>query len=452
MRIASILLLLGMPFGSLWACSCIGAGSPCQAAGRAAAVFTGTALAIADETAPPVSSSGTGMGAASRRQNGEPVRVSFPVRNVRMRVGDVLSGVPPGQTEIEIVTGYGGGDCGYAFQAGMDYVVYAHLDAQGRLATSICSRTRPLDQAEEDVAYFRAMAPAPAASELRVRTGLGDTRGEPGVTIRADGPAGAYSAQTDAAGVATFLRLQPGEYSIHQQSDGDLPGDPKVQVYAKGCVDVTLLRTLELVGRVTTDDGRPAARIEVEVRSSRGLEASAMTNADGRYQLKVSRPGQYQLGVNLTHTATRETPYPRWFYPGTEDPLAAAAIEFLGRPDTRAYDVVLPERLREREVEGFVWMADGRPAPAARLFALDSSLATTAHEIAGPDGHFRLRVFAGVPYELHAVWPEDTPAGATSAVPTEISAGNGSLTLKLILDQAGNSFADASGRRSLTRQ
>src|SRR5260370_30470228 len=117
MRILAILVLLGMPLSSLWACSCAGGGSPCQAAGRASAAFTGTVLEIADQTAQSVPSGGTGFSAASRRQNGEPMRVSPLVRIVRMQVRDVLSGVQPGQTEIEIVTGRGGGDCGYSFQA-----------------------------------------------------------------------------------------------------------------------------------------------------------------------------------------------------------------------------------------------------------------------------------------------------------------------------------------------
>jgi hypothetical protein len=369
-----------------------------------------------------------------------------------MQVREVLSGVSPGQTEIEIVTGLGGGDCGYAFQTGKDYVVYAHLDAQGRLATGICSRTRPSEQAEEDLAYFRKMAREPAISELRVLTGLAGAPGKPGVIIRAEGPGGIYSTQTDGAGVAKFPQLQPGEYSIHQESDGDLPDDPKVQVFAHGCLDVTLLRTLQLAGQVKTNDGGPAARIEVGVRSSLGLEASAMTDAQGRYQLRVSRAGLYHLGVNLTHTATRETPYPRWFYPGTEDPSAAAAIEFSGKPESRTYDFVLPERQKERAVEGIVLMADGRPAPVARLSVLDSSQAVVAHETADPYGHFSLRVFAGVPYELHAVWPGNTPADATSAVPRNIPADSGPLTLRLTLYQAGNSFADASRKRSAIRQ
>lgn len=45
-----------------------------------------------------------------------------PLRVVRIELGEVLSGVERGQKEIEIVTGQGGGDSGYAFQIGVDYV------------------------------------------------------------------------------------------------------------------------------------------------------------------------------------------------------------------------------------------------------------------------------------------------------------------------------------------
>src|SRR5713226_7083575 len=128
MRILSTLVLLGVPLSPLWACTCAGGGSPCQAAGRSVAAFTGTVLAITDQAAQFLPSSNTGVFAASRRQNGAPIPSSPPARVVRMRVRDVLSGISPGQTEIEIVTGQGGGDCGYAFQTGIDYVVYAHLN------------------------------------------------------------------------------------------------------------------------------------------------------------------------------------------------------------------------------------------------------------------------------------------------------------------------------------
>ncbi len=163
-----------------------------------------------------------------------------------MQVGEVLNGVPAGQKEIEIVTGQGGGDCGYRFEQGVDYAVYAYTDTEGRLATGICSGTRILSQAAEDLRYFHAMAAAPAAGELHVQTGLPDNPGKPGEWIRVEKEGSRYTAQTDAAGVATFALLPPGEYTIHANSDGDLPDDPKVRLSAKGCQDVTLFGSRKL--------------------------------------------------------------------------------------------------------------------------------------------------------------------------------------------------------------
>ena len=97
-------------------------------------------------------------------------------------------------------------------------------------------------------------------------------------------------------------------------------------------------------------------------------------------------------------------------------------------------------------------MADGRPAPVVRLFVLDSSQAVVAQETADPNGHFSLRVFADVPYKLHAVWPANSSAEATSAVPADIPAGSDSMILRLTLNQPGNSFAAALQDRSSKRQ
>ncbi len=436
-------MLLVAPLHQLWACSCLPSVSPCLAAGRAAAAFTGTVLTITNPSFPPSPPPATGPIASARNRSREAPRFEPPVRTVRLRIGQSLSGIAPGQAEIEVVTGQGGGDCGYAFQTGAEYVVYAYRDSQGRLATGICSGTRPIAEAAEDLAYFRKMASQPATSELRVRTGHPDAPGPPGVVILAQGPTGLFTSQTDSTGIALFPHLPPGEYTIHQESHGDLPSDPKVGVSPKGCVELILLRFLELTGRVTTHDGKPAAGIELELRSPRGSEANARTNAEGQYQMPVAWPGQFQLGVNLTYTATPATPYPRWFYPGTQNPAEAATIEFSGKPETRVYDFALPQRLSPREIEGFVSLADGTPARVARLFVLDESKMIAASQTASPDGRFNLQVFSGVPYELHAVWPGNTPADALSAVPTKIQPGSGLLTLRLTLDQPGNSFADA---------
>ena len=52
--------------------------------------------------------------------------------------------------EVSVVTGQGGGDCGYKFEFGETYLVYAYGD-KTRLGTNICQRTANLSAAEADV-------------------------------------------------------------------------------------------------------------------------------------------------------------------------------------------------------------------------------------------------------------------------------------------------------------
>src|ERR1041385_6107964 len=190
-----------------------------------------------------------------------------------------------------------------------------------------------------------------------------------------------------------------------------------------------------------TKDGMPAARVEVEVRSTSQTAADMgrMTTADGYYELPIIRPGQYYLGINLNHTPRRETPYPRWFYPGTKDQASAAIINFSGKPDTLTYNFTLPDRQDERVIEGIVSTSDGRPTQAI-VTVYDSSETIIADHVADPGGRFRLRVFAGIPYRLHAMWQ------AVSAVPTDIQPGSSSVSLQLVLSQRRNSVLDA-GRK-----
>ena len=433
MRIFLAAVLLALPLPRLWACLCDGPGTPCYAAGRADAAFTGTVLDFTAHLARPI------PGGISPRL----VEPGFVV--IRMRVGEVLSGVAPGQREIELVSG---GDCGYPFQQGVEYVVYAVRDAEGRLTTSICAGTQPLAQAARDLEYFHAKAGAPETSELRVGTGQPGVPGKANARIVAERAGSRYLATTNGAGEALFPSLPAGQYAIHAEADGDLPDDPKIHLGAKGCGGLTLFRFLRITGRVTTKAGAPAARVEVELRKESGPDDGTMTGPDGQYQLRIARPGRYYLGVNLNHTATGDTPYPRWFYPGTADAAQAAIIEFSGKPSVRTCDFALPDRVNGRVIEGVVLTRDGQPRVQGNVSVVDASQTVVAYTLADRDGRFVLHLFAGIAYRLHATWAGDTPPGsALSAVPVDIPPEGGPLSLRLVLDQPGNSVLQERGKR-----
>jgi hypothetical protein len=53
--------------------------------------------------------------------------------------------------EVTVFTGRGNGDCGYRFEVGESYLVYAYKYNESELGTNICQRTMKLADAAEDL-------------------------------------------------------------------------------------------------------------------------------------------------------------------------------------------------------------------------------------------------------------------------------------------------------------
>jgi hypothetical protein len=419
------------------------------------AVFSGKVIEITEPPRPtPLPS--TGGNATGRRLANDPAPLpTRPLRVVRLQIGEVLTGVDAGQKEIEILTGRGGGDCGYAFQTGFDYMVYAYRDAQGLLETGICSRTRPLAEAADDIAYLRAIPQAPPTAEIRVSMIDNSTlqaRRAPmaGVRTTLSGPGGPQEAASDGAGQVKFAGLPTGEYTVEWAADGYRSGNRKVQVHAKGCAEVPVVMLLDrrVIGRVTTKAGLPVAKLMVEVlpahpapNDSPIAHDSATTGDDGRYLFEYLRTGDYYLGINLDRPPSRENPYGRWFFPGTEDQSKATILHLAETPGVQELDLTLPDPQQDRVIEGVVLWPDGQPARAtARLedprWPWWASGASTATE----DGHFLLHAFDGTRYRLHVTGGRRGDPQGVSAEPVEIAPGGEPLKLRLLLTRPGDSF------------
>jgi hypothetical protein len=80
------------------------------------------------------------------------IRVTFS--GARIYRGDA-------RNEFAVETGLGLGDCGYHFEQGQSYLVYAWIEDSGSLSTGICSGTTPLDYAGAALRLLRGEPPTP---------------------------------------------------------------------------------------------------------------------------------------------------------------------------------------------------------------------------------------------------------------------------------------------------
>jgi hypothetical protein len=399
-----------------------------------------------------------------------PSPLSFPRRKVRIRITGALVGLDPKQREVVIETGMGGGDCGYGFQRGFDYIVYASKKLDGTFSTGICSPTRLLANAAEDLKYFHQLAHSPPTAEIRVTAyDVNGTWRYPGVDppappglvgarVTIDGPGVHESSTTDAAGRHIFSDLLPGEYKVDGSLEGyaNLNQSRPVQVHSQGCAEVPLPLRLDrtVSGRIFAKDGLPASGVTVEVVPTRPRHENDLpfaadsytTDGNGRYELRRLTTGDYYLGISLSRAPTLQSPYTRWFYPGTEHPAAAGIVHVSDKPETQRFDLTLPDPQHARVIRGTVYWPDGRVAEGTNIFLEDprwpwqtSAVAATSDK----QGRFTTLSLDGTRYRVHAVV---SASGGVSAEPVPIDPGSNPLDLKLVLTRKGYSPRDGIGK------
>ena len=133
MVLSAASLLVILQAASAYACSCLPR-TPQQSFASAQAVFAGRVIDVGQQN--PASE----------------VRVRFEV-----------SRIWKGQKrpQIVVMTSSSSASCGYSFQVGENYLIYASLQ-ESQLQTGLCSGTKPLSMAQEDLAVLgRGETPRP---------------------------------------------------------------------------------------------------------------------------------------------------------------------------------------------------------------------------------------------------------------------------------------------------
>jgi len=187
------------------ACDCAYPGAPCKAFVRTPYVFSGRVTQLSTISV--------------KMPNGE----AYKDLLVFFQVGRNYRGLE-GKTTAEVVTGSGGTDCGYNFREGELYLVYAYPHpTTGKLYSGICTRTRRLAEAGDDLEYFAHQDdPVHGAGiegwieELArgADNNIETTGPLKGARVKIEGQPGSWTVITGSDGRFRLWGLKPGAYRV----------------------------------------------------------------------------------------------------------------------------------------------------------------------------------------------------------------------------------------------
>lgn len=443
---ALVIILLACSSESARACTCtfsFAGTQPCQAYWGAGAVFTGLVTNIS--TIPL----DLGDGRSGYRQ-----------RLVRFDLDESFHGVK-GRT-AEVITGMGGGDCGYDFKEGERYFVYAYkAPNDNTLRVGICGRTKSLAAATADLEYARRVAKGNSDASLYgivlrytrdSYLAYGERKGMEGISVIAESKDRRFNLVTDGEGRFQLDGIPAGTYRVRAElPEGMTKAAEQPAVIAPGrCAAAEFLTTSlgGVKGKLIHAEGEPASQITLTLIPAktegkeelwRGREISARTDKEGLYSFTQIPPGQYVIAINFEgQPGSLDAPYPRSYYPGAKSLSGAKIIDIAEGQELEIESFRLPPKLIERTIEGVVEWPDGRPATGAFITLeyterkwMESS-GSADHE-----GRFSIKVFEGFRYLVHADYEDN--GKPVHAEPIEVFVADDNAPLRLVIARPGRS-------------
>jgi|SRR5687767_93779 len=414
------------------ACSCAGPHKPCEAYGDASAVFVGT---VTFSTTTKV----------------KEVGYEFTKRLVRLHVDRPIRNVE--STDVEVMTGWGDSDCGFGFRLGGQYLVYAHSRDGKTLSTSICSRTRPLSDAADDLEYINGLSKAAPGGTISGevilrRPTVPYEQGWPpvkDVRIMISGANKQVEAKTNAEGKFSIAGLPPGKYKIRlDPPEGLSIYNPEVEVdlLDRGCREsyFAVEPDTRITGKVHDAQGVAAADVLMELvpvtRQEHAFPDYVRTDKEGRYVMKLVKPGRYYLGVRIAGSAgATYVPYPQTYYPGVTDRSQATVLTVSEGQRIELDELVLPARFIDRTINGIVVDEDGKPVAGAVVWLKERQYQDSDmpyRRETDSEGRFSFPVYEGIKYSLNA-YLDIADRREKSSAPLEIEISSNPEPIKLVL-------------------
>jgi hypothetical protein len=238
--------------------------------------------------------------------------------------------------------------CNYRFRVGGSYLVYAWKDQSARLSASVCSRTRTLAEAGDDIRFLTSMSRLGTGGRVygRVNELVRDPAEEqwvdngPVASLRVNVRGSTFSRDvvTDRNGRYELSGVPVGDVSISLQTRfGFEPRTAEGKISdLRGCVEAnfTIAAQASATGRVVDEAGRPLAGVMVDAVAAElagyqplPFQEPVKTNDQGLFTFERLPPGEYVFGVNLTKGRWKPTTGQAMFLPGTPVAKEATIVE-----------------------------------------------------------------------------------------------------------------------------
>jgi hypothetical protein len=310
-------------------------------------------------------------------------------RRARIRVDESFGGLSPTVTEVEVLTGSGGGDCGILFKVGDAYLIDASVGKDGLIRAGICSSTRRIEYAgialrilrqRRDGRQVPSLAGQIARQDRNFEGNIGTRIAKPlaNVPVRVKAAGRVYETLADSEGFYEFHSLPSGQYEFAP----DLPpgtrlswfigSDKPLQPFALNagaCQErnIEVFPSGSVQGRVLDASGKPLKEVfayilpaSQEVIPKKGELYWEFQGKEGFFKFVHIPPGEYVIAVNPDDSRDPNFPFRRTFYPGVHDRDSAKIITVRGGEQITDADILLEPEFATRRLTVRVTWADGR--------------------------------------------------------------------------------------------
>lgn len=408
-----ILALLLLPLKAS-ACVC-GQQTPCEAFGDSTAVFIGKVM--------------EGSEKVELRHKSDTSEINV-AGNVRFAVLETFKGKLADEINLSIKSNINT-SCGpYALTQGQTYLIYAYGES-GKLSTGVCTRTKSIAGADEDLQFLRNLPAEGSGGKLSgsIWADKGDPETTPlsGVTvIIQNAETQPIKVVTDKEGDFELTGLKAGKYTVRpilpKFYEIEAPTE-EVTVSDRGCAGVAFEAKLNghISGRAFDVNQRPVEMMLIlesadPEKKDLHVLGHSYASRNGQFEITGVPPGKYVLYYELQAEDFHNRK--QYFYPGVKTQEEATVITIGLGQNLEGLNFQIPAEFVAQSIEGTVVWPDGSPAVGVEVMLLCYKNPQPGGHVLefGPpadttdkQGRFNLQGFKGISYWIEARGRQTSP-------------------------------------------